>query len=86
MLKPAIVVALIGALGTGRRPAGTIVAMALLLGGCTATQDTVDWVNTAIGGTTPGTQKVTALPAPPTNRPPARIVATRAPLECVFVC
>ncbi len=64
--------------------AGTIVAMALLLGACAATQDAVDWVNTAIGGTTPETQKATALPPPPTaNRPPARIIATRAPLECV---
>ncbi len=67
--------------------AGTIVAAVLLLGGCAATQDAVDWVDTAIGGTTPESRKVTALPAPPTtNRPPARIVATRAPLECVFVC
>ena len=71
MLKPAIVVTLIGALGTRtlaahykssgrtlvpRSPtarhrasaAGTIVATALLLGACAATQDAVDWVNTAI--------------------------------------
>ena len=89
MRKPATVVALVGALGTPmarrrRLTAGTIVAAVLLLGGCAATQDAVDWVDTVIGGTTPESRKVTALPAPATtNKPPARIVATRAPLECV---
>ncbi len=67
MLKPATVVALVGALGTpmARRrtsAAGTIVAAVLLLGACAATQDAVDWVDTVIGGTTPESRKATDVP------------------------
>ncbi len=42
--------------------AGTIVAAVLLLGGCAATQDAVDWVDTVIGGTTPESRKATDVP------------------------
>ncbi len=61
-----------------------IIAAAVLLGGCAATQDAVDWVNDAIGRTTPDSQQAVALPTPPSmSSTPAQIVAPPAPLECV---
>ncbi len=70
----------------GRRvstAAVTLVAT-LLLGGCAATQDAVDWVSDTIGSSASGSQQAVALPAPPSlSSTPARILTPPAPLECV---
>ena len=59
-------------------------AATLLLGGCAATQDAVDWVSDTIGGSTAGSQQSAALPAPPyLAETPARTVTLRNRLQCV---
>ncbi len=59
-------------------------AAALLLGGCAATQDAVDWMSDTIAGGTAGSRQVVALPAPPyLSKTPARIVTPRKRMQCV---
>jgi surface antigen len=64
--------------------AATTLAATLLLGGCAATRDAVDWVGDTIGGSTAGSQQAVALPAPSyLSETPARIVTPRKRLQCV---
>ncbi len=59
-------------------------AATLLLGGCAATQDAVNWVGDTIGGSAAGSQQAVALPAPSyLSETPARIVTPRKRLQCV---
>ncbi len=59
-------------------------AATLLLGGCAATQDAVDWVSDTIGGSAAGSQQAVALPAPRyLSETPARIVTPRNRSQCV---
>ena len=56
----------------------------LLLGGCAATQNAVDWVSDTIGGSTAGSQQSAALPAPRyLSETPARTVTPRKRMQCV---
>ena len=59
-------------------------AAALLLGGCAATQDAVDWMSDTIGGGAAGSQQAVVLPAPRyLSETPARVVTPRNRLQCV---
>ncbi len=59
-------------------------AATLLLSGCAATQDAVDWMSDTIGGGAAGSQQAVALPAPPyLSKTPARIVTPRKRMQCV---
>lgn len=61
-----------------------ILAAALLLGGCAATQDAMDWMSDTIAGGAAGSQQAVALPAPRyLSGTPARIVTPRNRLQCV---
>ena len=64
--------------------AAMTLAATLLLGGCAATQDAVDWVSDTIGASATGSQQAVALPAPPyLSETPSRIVTPRNRLQCV---
>ncbi len=64
--------------------AAMTLAATLLLGGCAATQDAVDWVSDTIGGSAAGSQQAVALPAPPyLSETPARIVTPQNRSQCV---
>ena len=64
--------------------AAIILATTLLLSGCAATEGSVDWMNEAMGRTTPDSRQVAALPFPPSiSSTPARIVVPPTPLQCV---
>ncbi len=64
--------------------AAMILAATLLLGGCAATQDAVDWMSDTIGGGAAGSQQAVALPAPRyLSGTPARIVTPQNRLQCV---
>ncbi|MCH7777386.1 MAG: CHAP domain-containing protein [Gemmatimonadetes bacterium] len=70
----------------GRRASMVAMTLAatLLLGGCAATQDAVDWVSDTIGGGTAGSQQSVALPAPRyLSETPARTVTPRKRMQCV---
>ncbi len=70
----------------GRRASMAAVTLAatLLLGGCAATQDAVDWVSDTIGSSTSGSQQSAALPAPRyLSETPARTVTPSSRLQCV---
>ena len=64
--------------------AAMTLAAILLLGGCAATLDAVDWMSDTIGGSTAGSQQSAALPAPRyLSGTPARIVTPPNRLQCV---
>ena len=70
----------------GRRAsmAAMTLAAILLLGGCAATQDAVDWVGDTIGGRAEGSRQAVAPPAPSyLSETPARIVTPRQRWQCV---
>ncbi len=70
----------------GRRAsmAGMTLAATLLLGGCAATPDAVDWMSDTIGGGAAGSQQSVALPARPyLSETPAQTVTPRNRLQCV---
>ncbi len=64
--------------------AAMILAATLLLGGCAATRDAVDWVGDTIGGGAADSRQSAALPGPRyLSENPARTVTPQKRLQCV---